>query len=187
MITALILDNSTTGTTGLQDHAGTGITLMKEETKALNIERLCRTVGVERVKQVDAFDLEFLEATLKEELRADKLSVIISNRPCALLPQAERHPAVLVDETCTGCRQCNALHCPSLIFNRTQAIVEGKEKKVWEKKVKEGVPKHTAALNVDAFRKGRRLLNEYRVYSRTKDVTGHGGKTCPGEDCTHSP
>ncbi len=131
-ITVLILDNSTTGTTGLQDHAGTGVTLVKEETKALDIERLCRAVGIERVNQVDSFDLELLEETLKEALLADELSVIISNRPCALLPQAEKHPAVLVDETCTGCKLCNALNCPSLMFDLTQTAVEGNEKKSWK-------------------------------------------------------
>ena len=126
-ITVLILDNSTTGTTGLQDHAGTGITLMKEETEALDLERVCRAIGVRRVKQVDSFDLELLENTLREELLANEPSVVISNRPCALLPQAERHPAFFVDETCTGCKQCNKVHCSSLTFEIEKTTVKGKK------------------------------------------------------------
>ncbi len=38
------------------------------------------------------------------------------------------------------------------------------DQKAWEEKIKEGVPRRTAALNVDAFREGRRLLNGYRIH-----------------------
>jgi len=38
------------------------------------------------------------------------------------------------------------------------------DQKAWEEKIKEGVPKRTATLNVDAFREGRRVLNGYRIH-----------------------
>lgn len=44
--TVLILDNSTTGMTGHQDHAATGKTLQGDPTYAIDIPALCRAVGV---------------------------------------------------------------------------------------------------------------------------------------------
>src|SRR5574344_2866526 len=52
--TVMILDNSTTGMTGHQDHAATGKTLMGEETYALNLEEVVRTCGVQHLEVVDA-------------------------------------------------------------------------------------------------------------------------------------
>ena len=41
--TVMILDNSTTGMTGHQDHAATGKTLMGETTKAVNLVQFCNS------------------------------------------------------------------------------------------------------------------------------------------------
>ena len=59
--TVLILDNSTTGMTGHQDHAATGRTLQGDPTYAIDIPALCRSIGVKNVTEVNAFDLEALE------------------------------------------------------------------------------------------------------------------------------
>lgn len=55
--TVLILDNSTTGMTGHQDHAATGKTLQGDPTYAIDIPALCRAVGVKNVYEINAFDL----------------------------------------------------------------------------------------------------------------------------------
>ncbi|MBR4949161.1 MAG: indolepyruvate ferredoxin oxidoreductase subunit alpha, partial [Clostridia bacterium] len=47
--TVMILDNRTTGMTGHQEHAATGKTLKGEETYAVNLADLCRSVGVSNV------------------------------------------------------------------------------------------------------------------------------------------
>jgi indolepyruvate ferredoxin oxidoreductase alpha subunit len=44
--TVMILDNRTTGMTGHQEHAATGKTLKGEETYAINLAELCRSIGV---------------------------------------------------------------------------------------------------------------------------------------------
>lgn len=44
--TVIILDNSTTGMTGHQDHAATGKTLQGDPTYAIDIPALCRAIGV---------------------------------------------------------------------------------------------------------------------------------------------
>ena len=52
--TVLILDNSTTGMTGHQDHAATGKTLQGDPTYAIDIPALCRAVGVKMFYEINA-------------------------------------------------------------------------------------------------------------------------------------
>ncbi len=59
--TVVILDNSTTGMTGHQDHAATGKTLKGETVPAINIYHLCKAMGIEHVVEVDAFDTQKLQ------------------------------------------------------------------------------------------------------------------------------
>ena len=64
--TVMILDNSTTGMTGHQDHAATGKTLQGDPTYAIDIPALCRAMGEKNVIEVNAFDIDTLEKTVKE-------------------------------------------------------------------------------------------------------------------------
>jgi indolepyruvate ferredoxin oxidoreductase alpha subunit len=83
--TVIILDNSTTGMTGHQDHAATGKTLMGQTVPAINIMGLCKSLGIASVTEVNAFDLPELTRLIKEETAKDSLSVIITKSPCVLL------------------------------------------------------------------------------------------------------
>ena len=65
--TVMILDNSTTGMTGHQDHAATGKTLDGTEVPAISIYKLCKAMNIEQVVEVDAFDTKELERVIKEE------------------------------------------------------------------------------------------------------------------------
>jgi len=122
--TIIILDNRTTAMTGFQDHPGTGKTLMGEKTHALDLEALCRAVGVESVRVVDPWDLKGTEKALREEVGSDRTSVIISRRPCTLM-QRSPHPVYRVDEEeCTGCRRCLRLGCPALVVRGEKAWVD---------------------------------------------------------------
>ncbi len=82
--TVLILDNRVTAMTGHQENPATGVTLMGEETHELDLELLCRAVGVKRVRKVDPKNIEEFEKTVREELAAREPSVIISSRKCIL-------------------------------------------------------------------------------------------------------
>lgn len=82
--TVLILDNRVTAMTGHQDNPATGVTLMGEETHELDLELLCRAVGVKRVRKVDPKNMDEFEKTVREELEAREPSVIISSRKCIL-------------------------------------------------------------------------------------------------------
>jgi indolepyruvate ferredoxin oxidoreductase alpha subunit len=82
--TVMILDNAITAMTGHQPVPGTGVTLMGKEAPVVDLEAICRGLGVKRVVTVDPMDQEALEAALREELAADEPSVIICRRGCVL-------------------------------------------------------------------------------------------------------
>lgn len=112
--TVLILDNSTTGMTGHQDHAATGKTLMGEPTYAIDIPALCRAIGVRNVTEVNAFDLETLEKVLKEELARDEVSVIITKTPCVLLSKEKKPLYIALEDKCKKCGMCMRPGCPAM-------------------------------------------------------------------------
>lgn len=113
--TVMILDNSTTGMTGHQDHAATGKTLMGETVAAIHIPTLCRAMGIKHVVEVNAFDLPLLEKTIKEEIARDEVSVIITKSPCVLLKgQKFTKKCVAVQDKCKKCGACLRPGCPAL-------------------------------------------------------------------------
>lgn len=113
--TVIILDNSTTGMTGHQDHAATGKTLQGKEVPAINIYQLCKAMGIESVREVNAFDLDKLEQVIKEEVARDAVSVIITKSPCVLLKEVS-FPNVCkpIPEKCKKCGKCLQPGCPAL-------------------------------------------------------------------------
>lgn len=121
--TVIILDNSTTGMTGHQDHAATGKTLMGEVVPAINIYHLCKAMGIEHVQEIDAFDLRALEQAVKEETKRDAVSVIITKAPCVLL-KGNVFPNVCrpLPEKCKKCGACLRPGCPALTKNADGTI-----------------------------------------------------------------
>ena len=112
--TVLILDNSTTGMTGHQDHAATGKTLQGDPTYAIDIPALCRAIGVKNVTEVNAFDLMALENVLKEEVAKDEVSVIITKTPCVLLSKEKKPLYTAVEDKCRKCGMCMKPGCPAM-------------------------------------------------------------------------
>ena len=113
--TVMILDNSTTGMTGHQDHAATGKTLQGDVVPAINIMELCRAVGVKNVYEINVFDTEGLEKLIKQEVARDEVSVIITKTPCVLLNKTPITHTCQVDENkCKKCGMCLKPGCPAL-------------------------------------------------------------------------
>ena len=83
--TVIILDNSITGMTGHQHNPTTGYNLKGDVTAKVDLESLCRAIGINRVRVVDPYNIAETEKAITEELEVDEPSVIISRRPCALL------------------------------------------------------------------------------------------------------
>lgn len=120
--TVMILDNSTTGMTGHQDHAATGKTLQGEPTYAIDIPALCRAIGVKNVIEVNAFDIERLEKVIKEEVAKDEVSVIITKTPCVLLSKKKKPLYVEEPDKCKKCGMCMKPGCPAMTRNADKTI-----------------------------------------------------------------
>ena len=120
--TVMILDNSTTGMTGHQDHAATGKTLMGEETNAIDIPNLCRAIGVKNVVEVNAFDIVTLEKVIKEEVAKDEVSVIITKTPCVLLDKSKKPVYIAHADKCKKCGMCMKPGCPAMTKNADGTI-----------------------------------------------------------------
>lgn len=121
--TVIILDNSTTGMTGHQDHAATGKTLKGQVVPAIDIFKLCQAIGIEHVKVINAFDIKELEKTVKEETARDAISVIIAQAPCALLKtNVFKTKCRPVSEKCKKCGLCLKPGCPALTKNEDGTI-----------------------------------------------------------------
>ena len=115
--TVMILDNSTTGMTGHQDHAATGKTLMGDPTYAIDIPGLCRAMGIKNVVEVNAFDIETLEKTVREEVAKDEVSVIITKSPCVLLSKEKKPLYTAHSDKCKKCGMCMKPGCPAMTKN----------------------------------------------------------------------
>lgn len=123
--TVIILDNSITGMTGHQQNPTTGKNLKGDPAAAVNLEELCRAVGIKRVRVVDPYSLADTEDAIKEELAAEEASVIISRRPCALLKYVKHDPPLKVDtDKCKGCKMCMKLGCPAISFKDGKAVID---------------------------------------------------------------
>lgn len=121
--TVIILDNSTTGMTGHQDHAATGKTLMGDPTYAIDIYNLCKAIGIKNVNEIDAYDVEGLEKLIASEVAKDEISVIITKAPCVLLKTTKRtHVCKAIPEKCKKCGMCLKPGCPAVIRNEDGTI-----------------------------------------------------------------
>ena len=121
--TVIILDNSITGMTGHQDNPTTGYTIRKEVTKQVNLVTLCKSVGVERIAIVDPFDVKQMEAVVKQEIAAEEPSVIIAQRPCALLKTVKYTGCCEISTDCKKCKLCMKLGCPAISFDGTKPTI----------------------------------------------------------------
>lgn len=123
--TVIILDNSITGMTGHQQNPTTGKNLKGDPAAAVNLEELCKAIGIKRVRVVDPYSLAETEAAIKEELAVEEPSVIISRRPCALLKYVKHKPALKVEaDKCKGCKACMKLGCPAISMNDGKAVID---------------------------------------------------------------
>ena len=123
--TVIILDNSITGMTGHQQNPTTGFNLKGDPCTKIDLESLCRSIGIRRVRVVDPYDLAACDAAVKEELAVDEPSVIISRRPCALLKYV-KHPGPIEADTakCVGCTACMKIGCPAISISAGRAYID---------------------------------------------------------------
>ena len=123
--TVIILDNSITGMTGHQQNPTTGFNLKGDPCTKIDLESLCRAVGINRVRVVDPYDLDACDKAIKEELAADEPSVIIARRPCALLKYVKHEKPLVVDAAkCMSCKMCMRIGCPAISMTSGKAEID---------------------------------------------------------------
>ena len=123
--TVIIVDNSITGMTGHQQNPTTGKTLKGDPSSKIDLEALCRAVGIQRVRVVDPNDLKGTEQAIKEELAANEPSVIIARRPCALLKYVKHSAPLCVDSAaCKSCKACMRIGCPAISMVEGKALID---------------------------------------------------------------
>lgn len=81
----IVLDNSTTAMTGMQEHPGTGRKLDHTPAPAVSIEKVVKGIGVDNVDIIDTtVDSDGFRKLLETRLASNDISVIIARRPCIL-------------------------------------------------------------------------------------------------------
>lgn len=133
-VITVIMDNRSTGMTGHQDNPSTGRTLQGKETTAIKLEPLVSALGIRQVKTVSAFDIDEIEKTLKEYLKLSEPCVLITEEPCALLPEGRKRwvPLEVYSEKCNGCTLCFRIGCPAILksdeldehYQRPKALID---------------------------------------------------------------
>ncbi len=123
--TVIILDNSITGMTGHQQNPTTGYNLKGDPAAKIDLETLCKAVGINSVRVVDPYNLKECDTVLKEELAKEEPSVIISRRPCVLLKSVKAKPALTVSkDDCKSCKMCMKLGCPAISMHDSKADID---------------------------------------------------------------
>ncbi|MBQ3506238.1 MAG: indolepyruvate ferredoxin oxidoreductase subunit alpha [Clostridia bacterium] len=120
-LTLIILDNSTTGMTGHQQHPATGKNLKGESAPSVLLDELCKACGVKDLQIVDAYDVAAVEKAVKAATSSNEVSVIIAQRPCVLLNKKAKRETVVVKD-CKNCGKCMQIGCPAI--SRTETGVK---------------------------------------------------------------
>jgi indolepyruvate ferredoxin oxidoreductase alpha subunit len=145
--TVIILDNRTTGMTGHQPHPSSGVTIRGDATAPVDIEALCKAIGVRHVSTVNPNDIEATQKVVKREIDRPEPSVIITRSPCVLLPEMkkrkDRKLYLVVPEKCTGCRTCIKLGCPAIEW---VPLTPEEAKKLGYKETQKGYSRINAVL-----------------------------------------
>ena len=122
--TVIILDNSITGMTGHQENPTTGYTIRGEETKQVNLIALCKACGIENVVVCDPFDVKEFEKVVKTEVEREEPSVIIAQRPCALLKSVKYTGRCKIGDNCKNCKMCMKLGCPAITLKNDKVVID---------------------------------------------------------------
>ena len=122
--TTIILDNSITGMTGHQQNPAMGKTIRNEETVATDLVKLCDAIGISDVQVVDPFDMKAFREAVKGATERENPSVIIAQRPCALLKYVKYGgPAHIDTAKCIKCGACMKLGCPAISKRADGSVV----------------------------------------------------------------
>ncbi len=119
----IILDNSATAMTGFQPHPGTGNTAENAPAPALDVAKVCESIGCQ-VTIADPFEVRATTKAMRELMGKPGVQVLILRRTCELvrMKAAKSHPfrIVIDQEKCKGaeCAVCSRdFRCPALYLD----------------------------------------------------------------------
>lgn len=131
-LVTIILDNRITGMTGHQENPGTGYTLMGDKVEVIDIEKIVRAIGINNVQVINPLHLEDTKQAIKEALKKEEPSVIITKWPCALKKFTQEDKKEFAceitfkykvnEEKCRSCKMCLKSGCPALSFDKYSHI-----------------------------------------------------------------
>ena len=114
--TVIILDNSVTAMTGHQHNPATGFTIKGEVAKRVDLEKISKAIGIERVKTVNPFKIEEFERIIKEECEVEEPSLVIARKPCVLIDNTKSEVSLKINKRkCKKCNLCLSVGCPAII------------------------------------------------------------------------
>ncbi len=123
--TVIILDNSITGMTGHQENPTTGYNLRGDPAGKIDLEALCRAMGIRRVRVVDPYDLKATEQVVTEG--AGGGGAVGDHLPPALrlLKTVKKASPYRVDpDQCKGCKLCMRIGCPAISWKEKKAVID---------------------------------------------------------------
>ncbi|WP_367362221.1 thiamine pyrophosphate-dependent enzyme [Mesotoga sp.] len=81
--TLIVMENGTTAMTGHQNHPAVGRNF-REVTQKIPVRKVLEGLGVDNIREVDAYNQSKLKQYVEEALAEDGLKVIIAKHPCML-------------------------------------------------------------------------------------------------------
>lgn len=126
-VTVLLLDNRAVGMTGGQNNPGNGLDIHGNEAPRVDFVKLVQALGVkpERVHKVNPYELPVLFKAIREEVKAEGPSVIITDQPCVLTEAYHKlKPFTVMDDKCTGCGNCVEVGCPAIHVTRREKAIK---------------------------------------------------------------
>jgi len=132
-LTLVVLDNSVTAMTGQQPNPGSDFG--PDEVTEIDIEAVVKSLGVEKVKKIKAFEPQDNTDDINECIGYDGVSVIISEGPCALyhdrLKRKQGEPIIpnrVDDDTCRSIYKCIIdFYCPAIELDMDSSHTEIKK------------------------------------------------------------
>ncbi|MBQ9010692.1 MAG: indolepyruvate ferredoxin oxidoreductase subunit alpha [Clostridia bacterium] len=110
-----VLDNSTTAMTGHQPHPGTARNMMGHPVEPVDIARVLKGIGVQKVLTIDPLDLDAAIQAVRDCAKEKGVRAIIFKSPCIALFRPTGKCTVNPD-LCISCKKCiREIGCPALI------------------------------------------------------------------------
>jgi len=129
-LVVIILDNRITAMTGHQHNPGTGFTLQGKKAPEVDIPGLVSALGFaeNQISIINPHILEEGRSALKKAMEYNGPYVIITQAPCALLPEVRKISAkqfYTVDrDTCITCKACIRTGCPAISIQDGKSSID---------------------------------------------------------------